>query len=111
MATQATERVEAPVSIYFGLKEGQSANLEVVAEAAIAWVAALREMANAIEPGLQVSVEILDGERGSLWLNTLTAIEKKLDILYRGGEQFPRAVGACKGTCDHRDRHSAERDR
>jgi hypothetical protein len=90
-------RAEVPASIYFGLKQGESANLEVIAEAAIAWVAALREMAQSVDPGLEVTVDILDGERSSLWLNTITTLEQKLDQLHRRGEQFPRLWALARG--------------
>jgi hypothetical protein len=95
--TDAAARAEAPTSIYFGLQQGDTANLEVIAEAAIAWVASIREMAHVIDPGLNVTVEILDGERSSLWLNTITAIEQKLDHLHRQGEQFPRLWALARG--------------
>lgn len=90
-------RAEAPVSIYFGLGEGEAASLEVIAEAAIAYVGAIREMAKVVDPSLEVSVDIIDGDRSSLWLNTLTAIEQKLDLLHQGGEQFPRLWALARG--------------
>lgn len=90
-------RVEAPVSIYFGLEQGKKADLEVIAEAAIAWVAAVREMAAVVDPSLEVSVEIVDGDESSLWLNVLTAIESKLERVERGGEKFPRLWALAKG--------------
>lgn len=98
-ATQTMDdhRAEAPVSIYFGLQEGETASLEAIAEASIAMVSAMRDMLKAIDPGLEVTVDILDGDRGSLWLNTLTAIEQKLDHLHRGGEQYPRLWALAKG--------------
>ena len=97
MASEHVDRAEAPVSIYFGLTEGEAASLEVIAEAAIAYVGAIREMAHAIDPTLEVSVDIIDGDRSSLWLNTLTAIEQKLDLLHQGGEKYPRLWALAKG--------------
>lgn len=90
-------RVETPVSIYFGLEQGKSANLEVIAEASIAWVAAIREMASIIDPSLEVTVEVVDGDHSSLWLNTLTAIESKLERIEAGGKRFPRLWALAKG--------------
>jgi hypothetical protein len=90
-------RAEVPASIYFGLQQGETANLEVIAEAAIAWVAALREMAQSVDPALDLTVDILDGEQGSLWLNTITKIEQRLDQLHRRGEQFPRLWALARG--------------
>jgi len=90
-------RAEAPISIYFGLEQGKSANLEIIAEAAISWVGAIREMAHIVDPSLNVSVEILDGDRSSLWINTLTNLESKLERVDRGGEEFPRLWALAKG--------------
>ncbi|PTQ12934.1 hypothetical protein CLG96_01980 [Sphingomonas oleivorans] len=65
--------------------------MEVVAEAAIAWVAALRELAFVVDPSVQLVVEIVDGDRGSLWLNTvLTFFERKLEKIERGSSKYPR---------------------
>ena len=97
MATNDRGRAEALISIYFGLERGRSANLEVVAEASIAWVSAIREMALIVDPSLDVTVEIVDGDQGSLWLNTLTAIESKLERIEAGGLKWPRLWALAKG--------------
>lgn len=110
MASQLVDRAEAPVSIYFGLTEGEAASLEVIAEAAIAYVSAIREMARAIDPALEVTVDIIDGNRSSLWLNTLTAIEQKLDMP-SGRRTIPAPLGAGEGPCDYRRCDPAQRYR
>lgn len=54
------------LSLYFQLKKGEKADLEVVAAAALAWVDALRAAAIAIDPDAELKVEIVDAEDASL---------------------------------------------
>lgn len=89
---------ETPISIYLGLEQGRTASLEAVAEASLAWVAALREMVAIVDPGVTVEVEIVDGDRSSLWLNTLLRLcEAKLEQVEEGGAKFPRLWALARG--------------
>lgn len=70
---------DGALSLYFQLKEGEKADLEVVAQAAIQWVAALRAIAREIDPEAVIRVELIDASEGSLSFNTvLDFIEKQL---------------------------------
>lgn len=62
---------EAPISLYFGLEEGQNADLEVLAKATAYWAEAVRSVALAIDPSLEVRVEFVSSEEGSVWLQNL----------------------------------------
>ena len=104
MATDVYEPAaldQTPLSIYFGLEPGKSANLEAVAEASLAWVASLREMLAIVEPGASFEVELVDGDRGSLWLNTLIKFlkgaEAKLEQVEKGGAEYPRLWALARG--------------
>ncbi len=59
------------ISLYFRLKDGEKADLEVVAAAAIQWVETLRAAAAIIDPSARINVELLDATEGSLRLNTV----------------------------------------
>lgn len=92
------ELVEAPVSVYFDLQKGDVAELEVVAEAAIAWSAALKTIMSAVEPGITLKVQLVDGDEGSLWLNTiLTLIEGRMEQIARGADRYPRLMALARG--------------
>jgi hypothetical protein len=86
---------EEPISLYFQLKPGEKADLEVVAAAAIAWVESLRAAAQAIDPDADIRVELVDAEEGSLNLNALLEwfekhVERRLEGFARGGKRLPR---------------------
>lgn len=59
------------LSLYFELKKDKKADLEVVATAALKWVAALKAASYALDPNISVKVELVDANEGSLRLNTL----------------------------------------
>jgi hypothetical protein len=84
-----------PISLYFQLKPGEKADLEVVAAAAIAWVQTLRATARAIDPDADIRVELVDADESSLILNAVLAwfenhVERRLERLDRGGQKLPR---------------------
>lgn len=82
---------EGSLSLYFELKDGEKADLEVVAQAAIAWVAALRAAAAEIDPTAQIKVEIIDAQEGSLRLNTiLDWLERQLSRIDEGSGKYWR---------------------
>lgn len=99
MATQFDgDEIDTPVSVYFGLEQGKVADLDIVAEAALAWSAALKTMIAAVEPGLTLKVQIVDGDKSSLWLNTLlTFAESKMEQIARGAERYPRLAALARG--------------
>lgn len=59
-----------PISLYLDLEKGQIADIEVVARAALAWSAAIKEIAYIIDPSVEVKVELVSGTEGSLSLNS-----------------------------------------
>lgn len=59
------------LSLYFGLREGHNADLEIVSRAAIEWVNSVRYAANMVEPTAKVRVEFISAHEGSLSLNTI----------------------------------------
>jgi len=100
MVTAAIDdaNVQTPISVYFGLEQGRVADLEAVAEASLAWSSAIKSMLAELEPGLTVEIQIVDGEKGSLWLNTLlTFLESKMEQIARGAERFPRLAALARG--------------
>jgi hypothetical protein len=60
---------QGTISLYLDLKEGEKADLEVVARASLAWAATLREMATILDPFSEVRIELASGTPGSLSLN------------------------------------------
>ena len=82
---------ESAVSLYFDLQKGERADLEVLAEAAIHWIATIRETANAIDPNIKVRVEIVDADEGSIKFNTVFKwVEEKLENFESGSSEYPR---------------------
>lgn len=61
----------APVSLYLDLERGKVADMEVVARAALAFSAAIKEAAFIIDPSLEIRVELASGTEGSLSLNSI----------------------------------------
>jgi hypothetical protein len=60
-----------PISLYLDLVPGAIADLEVVAQASLHFVAALREAAQILSPNLELRVELRSGSEGSLSLNSI----------------------------------------
>jgi hypothetical protein len=65
------ERVPGKVSLYIDLQPGTKPDLDVIGHAAIAYVQAIKEAAFILNPGMDVTVELVSGTEGSLSLNTL----------------------------------------
>lgn len=79
------------ISLYFTLKAGEKADLEVVAKAALEWLDAVRAAARELEPGAQIKVEIVDADYASLSLNTVFEwVESQLERIDRGSGRYPR---------------------
>lgn len=88
---------ERPLSLYFKLRPGERADLEVAASTAIAWVGALRSAATALDPGYDLRVEIVNADEGSLIVNAVIrwielSVDPKLKRLQRGYKRSPRAA-------------------
>lgn len=91
------EIVEAPLSFYLDLEPGSVADLEVVARAALAWVSAIKEAAYIVDPSIEISVELLDGERSSLRLNTLLKVlDNFVGTVEAGADRYPHLKALAK---------------
>ena len=97
MATVSTSlAAEAePISLYFKLKPEQSADLEIIAEAAIAWVETMRAIAQAVDPESDVKVNLVNVDQSSAIFNTLVdwferTIEPQVERVARGYERQSR---------------------
>ncbi|TPW26005.1 hypothetical protein [Pararhizobium mangrovi] len=79
------------LSLYFDLRDGEKADLEVVAAAAIKWVETLRAAAREIDPEATVKIDLLNAEEGSLRLNTILEwLEIHAARIEDGYGQYPR---------------------
>jgi hypothetical protein len=84
---------ENAISLYFSLKPGERADLEVVAQAALEWVDAVRAAALELDPEAQIRVELLSADESSLSLNTILEwVEKHLGHIEEGVGRYPRIV-------------------
>lgn len=82
---------DGSVTLYFGLREGEKADLEIVARAAIKWVEAMRAAAREFDPDTNFRVELIDAQESSLKLNTiLDWAEEKLSRLDAGATKYWR---------------------
>ncbi|WP_085032244.1 hypothetical protein [Ensifer aridi] len=63
--------MQQAVCLYLALKDGQKADLEVVAKAALAFDAAVKEIAYVLDPAVVIRVELESGTEGSLSLNSI----------------------------------------
>ncbi|ASP50968.1 hypothetical protein [Sinorhizobium meliloti] len=59
------------ISLYLDLEKGKSADLEVVARAALAFNSAVKEVAFILDPSVEVRLELKSGDEGSLILNSI----------------------------------------
>lgn len=86
-----SEAIDGSLSLYFDLKPGEKASLEVVAQAALHWVETLRTAARAIDPHADIRVELLDANEGNLRLNTvLEWMEEHVARVQTGAGMYPR---------------------
>ncbi|WP_129792590.1 hypothetical protein [Sphingosinicella sp. CPCC 101087] len=84
------------LSLYFKLKEQETADLEIISAAAIAWVETLRAVAQAIDPESDVKVELVDVDQSSAIFNTLVDwfernVDPHLERIARGYDRQPRS--------------------
>lgn len=79
------------LSLYFDLRSGENADLEVISQAALHWVAALRAAAREIDPSAEIKVEFVDATEGSLSLNTMLEwAEGHLERIEKGSGKYWR---------------------
>jgi len=62
---------ERELSLYFELREGEKADLEVISSAALAWVETLRAAVKELDAATNIRVEYISADEGSLRLNAL----------------------------------------
>lgn len=87
-----------PISLYLGFPKDEKLELRQAASIALAWSDAVEALFRSIEPGLQVRIELIDGDEGSLSLNTILRIaENALEKLARGADAYPRLKALAKG--------------
>jgi hypothetical protein len=68
-----------PISLYLDLEPGEQADLVVVANASLAFAAAVKELAYILDPSLDLRIELASGTEGSLSLNSvLRAVKEKV---------------------------------
>jgi hypothetical protein len=85
---------EQSLSLYFGLREGEDSDLEIISSAAIAWVETLRALAQAVEPHSDIRVRLVDVGKGSNVFNTIIdwfdrRVEPQLERITKGYEKAP----------------------
>lgn len=80
--------IDDRLSLYIGLEEGRSADLGVVASAALAWEGLVKEVFALIGPGSAVRIELVNSTEGSLKLNTL------IQAISRVKGQNPKTIAA-----------------
>jgi hypothetical protein len=93
VATTFDRAIEAgSISLYFKLKKERSADLEIISEAAIAWVETLRAIAQAVDPESDVKVELINVDQSSAIFNTIVDwFDRNLDRIALGYERQPRS--------------------
>lgn len=90
-AVMAGPPIGDAISLYFTLKPGKKADLEVIATAALEWLESARAAAREIEPNAQIRVELVSADDASLRLNTvLDWVESQLERIDSGGGRYPR---------------------
>jgi len=58
------------LSLYLDIEEGQEVDLEVISKASLAILATVREISTFVDPFSEVSLDLVDTSKSSLWLNT-----------------------------------------
>ncbi|MEQ1538099.1 MAG: hypothetical protein ABL928_04160 [Sphingorhabdus sp.] len=80
------------LSLYFGLKEGETADLEIISAAAIAWVETMRALAQSVDGGSDIKVDLVDVDQSSAIYNTVVEwfdrnVEPHLDRIAAGASK------------------------
>jgi hypothetical protein len=66
--------VSESISLYLELEPNRKADIEVVSRAALAFSAAVKEMAYILDPSIELRIELASGTEGSLSLNSVLRI-------------------------------------
>lgn len=91
MAAELTRFDGRHLGLYFSLRDGESADLEVIARASLAWVDALRAAVHAVDPAGDFRVKVIDADEGSLILNAVIAwLDERIDEGADWFEALPR---------------------
>jgi hypothetical protein len=69
-----------PFGIYLDLEDGALADLEKVSKASIEFVEAIRDLADFIDPRVDIKVEIQSSDEGSLFLKTIIKLAFDIDV-------------------------------
>jgi len=80
------------ISLYFGVDDENAVDLEIISAAAIAWVETLRALAQAVDPGSDVRVSLVDVDHSSRIYNTTVEwfdrhVEPHLDRIAAGASK------------------------
>jgi hypothetical protein len=78
---------QSQISLYFDISEQASPDLEIIANASIAWSRLLKEIAAVVEPDIEIRVEFLSGTIGSRSINSIVKAVKKVS------NEHPLTVG------------------
>lgn len=82
---------DGSITLYFGLRADEKADLEIVAKAAIKWVEAMRAAAHDFDPDSNFRVELIDAQESSLKINAiLDWAENQLSRLDVGASKYWR---------------------
>lgn len=91
LPTGVGTQMNGEISLYFGLKDGERADLEVVAKAALEWIESVRAAAREIAPESQIRIELINAHESSLRLNAiLDWVETELTRIQEGAGRYPR---------------------
>ena len=66
----------APLRLYFQIKQGQTADAEVIARASLAFIAGVKELAYVIVPSAVVHIGLKGHAEGSLWEDFVILVDK-----------------------------------
>lgn len=92
MAGELTKFDGRNLGLYFSLRPGESADLEVISRASIAWVEAIRAAVQLVEPESDIRVKVVDADEGSLLLNAIIEwIDEQIDAGADWVDSLPRS--------------------
>lgn len=83
--------IDSPVSLYFDLEKNESIDLRTVASIALEWDKLIKEISIILDPGSSTRVELISGEKGSLWLKAIIKASSKV------AKQHPHLTGIMGG--------------
>jgi hypothetical protein len=101
---------QAPISLYFDIEQGESPDLEVIAQASIAWSRLLKEIGSIVDPSVELRVEFLSGTIGSRSINSIVRAVQKVanDNPWTVGPLLTIASVFLLGPVDHLSGHMTD---